>query len=56
MNNGKITIRLASIPTKVIREVRGEQYQTPSTGIGLIERKSDRQILEEYLGEEETYT
>jgi hypothetical protein len=37
--------------SKVVRELRGDQYRTPSTGMGLVVRKSDREVIEEYLEE-----
>jgi len=42
---------ISKVVTKVVMELRGEQYRTPSTGMGLVVRKSDRQVLEEYLKE-----
>jgi integrase len=42
---------ISKVVTKVVRELRGEQYRTPSTGMGLVVRKSDREVLEEYLEE-----
>lgn len=40
---------LSKVIVKVVRELRGNQYNIPSQGIGLIEQESDEQILKEYL-------
>jgi site-specific recombinase XerD len=42
---------ISKVVAKVVRELRGDQYRTPSTGIGLVVRKSDKEVLEEYLEE-----
>lgn len=42
---------ISKVVAKVVRELRGDQYRTPSTGIGLVVSKSDREALEEYLEE-----
>jgi integrase len=42
---------ISKVVAKVVRELRGDQYRTSSTGMGLVVRKSDREALEEYLEE-----
>lgn len=41
---------ISKVVAKVVRELGGDQYKTPSTGMGLVVRKSDK-VVEEYLEE-----
>lgn len=40
---------ITKVVVKAVRELRGNQYITPSRGIGLLVKKTDKEILEEYL-------
>jgi len=42
---------ISKVVAKVVRELRGDQYRTPNIGIGLVVRKSNKEVLEEYLQE-----